>query len=992
MSRGVKLKSLFMRILIPLMLFVVIEISAIAILFYAGGIMRQLKDNSMELLKQNVDGRTKNFQTELTRWSNLKSVVDSLNAGTEGFAAEKGLDLDAIETWTSAEKDELILRAVPEALKAIKYNYVNGIFMVLSNSDYTARSKKSGLYMMCENPELYRNENISIYVASRSVTRALKNQGYSGASIKETYLEFDYSDRFGREEIDYFQKPMGIDESASGAIEENLSTYGYWDNNVNLLPESEPAVTYTVPLSAGGKIYGVFGIALEQTTLTKMLPYYELPGDLKAGIYILGMQTESGFEALYHTGPDYVYLFGESSEIRLDPYNNIYRAPSTRVDDRAYAAMGKLSLYGSDSVFAEEDWVVIGLAREKDLFGFANRMSLWLILIIMLLALLGVGVAILAAVNVSRPVDKLRKQVEAASGRTQIKLENVGIAEVDELVEAFNDLSGEVISSELKLTHLLEASRLPLGAFEYDTVKRTYWCTENFYGIIGVDKPSDNDFDVFMRIVDKISSLKAEGDQEQTYKITDRNGIVRYVMFKSFVYGNKTIGIVQDVTEEALEKNKIKYERDFDLLTDVYNRRAFNTKLQQFFSDKDALKIAAFMMLDLDNLKGVNDNFGHEIGDEYIRTTAHILRGFASPQVLVGRLSGDEFGIFAHGFDSEAEIKTLFETMEKSIKQRSIYASGEESIKLCCSGGIAYYPRQSENMDELKRYADFAMYEMKHTTKGSLGVFDTGSYDQRAYLIRDNVLLNRIIEQNLVEYRFQPIVRVASGRIYAYEALMRSTLPELENPAAIVALARAQSKLHQIELLTWRNALRCASKYADVFETRMLFVNSIPNQIVSDNEIAELEATYPKLLRQIVLEFTEDEKLMPEITEKKRELIRRWGGLIALDDFGTGYNGDTVLLILNPNLIKVDMYIVRDIDNDPSKRTLLSALVTYAHSRGIRVIAEGVETKGELEAVIKCGVNYIQGFYVGRPSKAPGEIDKAKAAEVSALYRKYQIK
>ena len=200
---------------------------------------------------------------------------------------------------------------------------------------------------------------------------------------------------------------------------------------------------------------------------------------------------------------------------------------------------------------------------------------------------------------------------------------------------------------------------------------------------------------------------------------------------------------------------------------------------------------------------------------------------------------------------------------------------------------------------------------------------------------------------------------------------MRSKLESIKSPIQIISLATAESKLYQIEKLTWFKALEAFAEHEDEVGDAKLFINSIPNYVLSDDDAKEFEERYSKYLSRLVIEFLENEKSNSVYTVKKKKLIEKWNANLAIDDFGSGYNNEATLLEITPGFVKIDMEIVRGIDKDQNRQQLAKNLVSYASGRNIKIIAEGVETREELEKVIELGVDYIQGYYLSKPSFNP---------------------
>ena len=242
--------------------------------------------------------------------------------------------------------------------------------------------------------------------------------------------------------------------------------------------------------------------------------------------------------------------------------------------------------------------------------------------------------------------------------------------------------------------------------------------------------------------------------------------------------------------------------------------------------------------------------------------------------------------------------------------------------------------------------------------------------------------LNRLIEQALVDIDFQPIVDCRTGKVVAYEALMRSRTDMFRNPGEILALARSESKLYQIERLTMFQALKSFAAQNPAPGT-LLFINSIPNQLLGAEDVALLEQQYPQLLSQVVLELTREEGLdIPKYHEGKLKTIRSWQAKVALDDYGASINGDATLVDIGPDFIKIDMSIIRNVDTDANRLQIMRNFIEYAHDHGIAVVAQGVETLAELQTLRENGMDYVQGHLLGRPS---GRLEQAAAGIVECL-------
>ena len=423
----------------------------------------------------------------------------------------------------------------------------------------------------------------------------------------------------------------------------------------------------------------------------------------------------------------------------------------------------------------------------------------------------------------------------------------------------------------------------------------------------------------------------------------------------------------------ALERRRIEHERDYDILTGLYNRQAFQRVCESLFARPEKLGCAALLMADLDNLKTINDTYGHDWGDQYLRQTGHCLASNSPAGTLCARLSGDEFMLFFYGYQNKDEVRQALKKLQDSLKNStSILPSGSE-LRISISGGVAWCPDDGKDYNTLKKYADFAMYQVKHSHKGEMQEFDIGMYNQEAYAVQVRNEFEQMLKEQAVNYHFQPIFSAYNGRAIAYEALMRPEMPSLRSPLTVMKLAREMDRLYDIERITMFKASRAFENLklrGLVRQDTRLFINSIASVSLNDRDWQKYRNLFPDLARNLVVEITEEEELDPAQLERKRS-VHGASGVFALDDYGSGYSNGSSLLTIAPRYVKVDISIIRNIDTNTDKQQFLTSLVDYARPRKILVLAEGVETMAELQKVLELGVDLLQGYGLARPAAIP---------------------
>ena len=305
--------------------------------------------------------------------------------------------------------------------------------------------------------------------------------------------------------------------------------------------------------------------------------------------------------------------------------------------------------------------------------------------------------------------------------------------------------------------------------------------------------------------------------------------------------------------------------------------------------------------------------------------------------------------------------------------------------KIRSSSGIAWFPEDSNNVTDLLKLSDYAMYEAKSQQKGSLFEFNKDSYTKNAYLLENREAINRLLDEKLIRFAYQPIVDLKTGEIFAYEALMRPLLENFKSPLEIIAVATAQSKLGQLERLVMLMAFQIIDEQKATIGSKKIFVNSIPSQMMSKEDHLFIQRRYKHIFDTMVIEITEAENDSPKTMTDKVSFIKGLGIQLALDDFGTGYSNEMRILTIQPAIIKIDMEMVQGIYADTDKQKLVINLVSFCHPKNIKIIAEGVEEKEDLEMVASLGVDYVQGYYTGRPDFEMKDIQPAIKAQILAI-------
>ncbi len=988
--------TILIKILIPLLLAMLVQAGLIFSVILFGGTTSQLKANAYDILSERVISRKNDLENEMVqRWSNVYGPMQAIQDLTDAVLVENEIgpaSLDVNGNVTNALLREL---STP-LLNMLRTNSVTGAFVIFDGSG--TPDKKAGLHVRDADPSSNPGDNSDLLVVRgpSSVTKYL--------SIPMDTLwqpSFSLSRTDDSLPSDYYYKPL---LAARSHTELSAADLGYWSrpfylNGRENENDSTQIITYSLPLLYKGAPIGVLGVEISIDYLQKWMPSDELQTENR-GSYLLAVTSAGLSESGTYTGE----VAAESGSLLMQlpqtgsvtfSKSRVYASAYTIVTPESDAAIdgypASLKLYNTHTPFENDRWELIGLVSQRDLLAASMKMQRTILLSLVVSLLFGIASIFLAAKFITKPVTGLAEELRDSDPNQVIQLRRLGITEIDELSDAIELLSRKVSDSASRLSKLLELAGVSIGAFENEHVKGTVYLTDHFFDILAIPHPADNTHSVstavFKRLFQSLRDYLEEADPNNgTYVF--RMGVgtaTRWIRLKVVEGAERDLGVIIDITAEMTEKRKIEHDRDYDLLTNIYNRRAFHSAMQSLFRTPGLLKTGALLMVDLDNLKYINDTYGHDYGDEYIRCAADALLTGAGQRAVVARMSGDEFFVFLYGGDSKDEIRNVVRSLHRRMLDTVVYLPGQESVHVRSSAGLAWYPDDSTSYEELIRYADFAMYKVKRTNKGQLQEFDQSSYSKERYLLQCKETLNTIIEQSLLHYQFQPIVDAKTGEVFAYEALMRPDSDPINTPAQLLSLARSQSMLPQIERLTWFQALAYFTKLEFSKSDCRLFINSIASQILSAPDIREIERLYGPYLSRLVVELTEEEKPDSDVMQEKLRLVARWNAQLALDDFGMGYNGEATLVDTPLQYVKLDMAIIRHIDIDQSRLRLLQNLVSFSRERGIRVIAEGVETKEEMQVLIENGVDYLQGFYLGRPAFEAGDPSESIKATIREM-------
>ena len=453
-------------------------------------------------------------------------------------------------------------------------------------------------------------------------------------------------------------------------------------------------------------------------------------------------------------------------------------------------------------------------------------------------------------------------------------------------------------------------------------------------------------------------------------------------------------GIVQDVTDRRVAEDKIKHLANFDGLTGLPNRRQLIWRTERALEHARRLgHQVALLLIDLDRFKVINDTLGHSAGDELLMEVSRRLRSCVrhSDQVMessleamgsrshrtleaVGRLGGDEFVALlpevADERDAERVAKRILDLMREPI-----FVGGQECF-VTASVGIALYPRDGATMADVLRNADVAMYAVKSGGRNSATLYSpmlAGKGREKLELETD---LHKALEREELVLHYQPKIDVRSARMIGAEALMRWRRGgQLVPPGDFIPLAEETGLINPFSEWAIREAARQARLWQESFGFAESIAVNLPSRLFERTDLVEhihnAVNAFGVPHHSIQLEITET-GLMKELQSVIPALHRlnEIGVEISIDDFGTGYSSLAYLTTLPISELKIDRSFVRDLGLTPASKAIVTAIISLARALGLRVVAEGVESLRQMEALHKEGCWLMQGYLFSRPQPA----------------------
>lgn len=431
------------------------------------------------------------------------------------------------------------------------------------------------------------------------------------------------------------------------------------------------------------------------------------------------------------------------------------------------------------------------------------------------------------------------------------------------------------------------------------------------------------------------------------------------------------ISMKQDITDRKVSEEQLNYLAHYDTLTDLPNRVMFRDHLSESITlAEDEEKMLALLFLDLDRFKSINDTLGHDIGDLLLQEAAKRIANCVRKQDIVSRISGDEFTVILSGIDNKYEVKRIAQQLSNAIAQPMVFDGYE--LFISTSIGISLYPADGSEPETLIKNADIAMVHAKGQGHDKVR-FYTPNMNSASRLDLESYL-RRALEKEEMMLHYQPKVDIRTGEMIGMEALLRWIHPVMGfvPPDVFIPIAEDIGMIGPIGEWVLRTACQQNKAWQDAgYPPLTMAVNLSVSQFNYSNIVEKVKSVLAETeleARWLELEITES--IIIQNTEKVIETLlelKQIGIQISVDDFGTGYSSLRYLQMLPIDMLKIDRSFVRDIEKEDDEAAIPRAIISMAHSLNLRVIAEGVETREQLNCLRMHECDAMQGYLFSRP-------------------------
>lgn len=735
-----KEKSIFRRILVPLILVMVLQavVSYGVILF--SGTVRMLNDNSVHILSQTTENRKIILENAMLQdWSHVDTAVEVLNQELENIQKKENIDTESFMADGSLQK-ELLLNSMDKLIMELRRRGSTGIFVILANED--EGSRMNGLYVRDSNPV-----NDPADYSDLLLERGPADISHKYGIAFDTFwaANYDLSSQESKDSgwYNYYYEPY---EAALYYDGINYKNFEYWSMPFYLNGDKNQdfyeIITYSVPLISGeGTVYGVMGVEISVSYLTSMMPGKEVEGDELGGYFLIEYEETGQCNVLAYSGSNLKQLVGREScfELGKTKYANLNQMINLCGGrDDIYGARADFELYDVNSPFEEQRWALLSVVNSKSLFGIGERLMVWVLLAVVVSLLFGIMAIFYVSNHITKPIRGLAECIRNSKGGERLPPYHTDVAEVEELYTAIDNVTEKQRRTEMELREERERYLIALKGstdiiMEYEIEPDRMIIYDIDEDEIDLCKQAFIGFKELIMVTDVIY----EEDKGAVLDYINTNGKGGNLVFRAklplgaadyqwmevkgkliFDADNRPVKIITNVRNIHAEKMKELKELNTirrDGTTGLLKRKVGEYQVQR---DIQIGKKGFLMLADVDNFSYLNSRYGVVFGDMLLEEISGVLKRLAGEEDILIRCGGDEIMAWLLGTGQE-NARDMAENFLKQVK--SLYT--EQGFELSISAGIAQ-SQPEESFENLLEHAELALKHAKLSGKGCVKFYD----------------------------------------------------------------------------------------------------------------------------------------------------------------------------------------------------------------------------------------------------------------------------
>ena len=688
-------KSVAFRLTSLTIIIIIGQAALLSLFLIIGGVISQAEQNAFTSFAEKVRNRKDYLQREMKYyWTNMDPYVDQI-----------------LELYDYDEEPDQFFQDISGPLiSMLRTTQTTGVFVILENQ--AKEKERAALYIRDYDPILNDYDNKDLYLVF----------GPSGlANDLQVPLDQMWKYRMNLNTInsDFYEKPIS---KANLSSEANL--LGYWSLPFQLYPKDLSVITYSMPLfDKKNQLIGVIGVEVSEQYLSKFLPATDLQKKDSYG-YMLGYQQpgKEGIESIILTKAiqKRITKIGNTLDYTsVDPKNTVFLLENQSIKGKLYLSIEELGLYSNNTPFQQNQWYLIGIMGENNLLSYVMKIKYILFVSLIASVIIGIIFGYIVSYMSTKPIIEVAKKVKQTNAAKVIEFEDTGLTEVDELLKTIQVTSNMLLETSGKMSKIIEMVGLPLGVFEYEDNEDKVFVTDQLPRLLSLDVMETeniiNNKDLFIGMIQKLLN-QPEEEEEDIYHASQNPE--KWLKIKYTKKDNITIGVIIDATDEMSEKKKILTDRDIDSLTGIYNRKAMQLYIEDNLLKRNRNLVSAIIMFDLDNLKTVNDTYGHKWGDIYIKHAVKHLSDVCENRQVLGRRSGDEFALLLHDYESKDQIRMCIEGFYQKLQEDMLDFPDGIIKPATISAGLVWIEQKDLNFDEYLQKADELLYDAKRNRKG----------------------------------------------------------------------------------------------------------------------------------------------------------------------------------------------------------------------------------------------------------------------------------